>query len=56
MQQELENGPGLAADWSVVKDWKESSRYERQNPKKGKDMLDAIAKVGGVFECIKKYW
>jgi len=43
--------------WDSVKDWNESSRYERKTKKVARELLEAITDARhGVFPWIKKYW
>jgi HEPN domain-containing protein len=56
LEQEFRNDPTLAEKWNIVKDWKETSRYETHGRKKAKDMLQAVDHPEGVLACIKKYW
>lgn len=45
----------LAANWSVVKSWEVSSRYELSTLN-GRDMTAAVGSKNGVLKWIKKYW
>jgi HEPN domain-containing protein len=47
----------FASNWNTVKDWNESSRYQRNNSKEAHDLYSAITdKKDGVFNWIKQYW
>jgi hypothetical protein len=49
--------PALALNWSIVKDWRERSRYERHSPAKAQQMIDAVTdSVNGVLPWIKARW
>lgn len=49
--------PLLAANWVIVKDWSERSRYERHSIPKAQRMIDAVAdNVNGVLPWIKAHW
>lgn len=50
--------PQLAANWRVVKEWSESSRYAVDTTEKSAhDMLTAIAdETSGVLTWLKKLW
>jgi hypothetical protein len=49
--------PDLLANWGVVKDWSESSRYARTTKAKAEELYDAITdKRHGVFPWIKLRW
>lgn len=42
--------PGLATNWSIVKDWNERSRYERHSLSKAQSLYEAITdKTDGVL-------
>jgi HEPN domain-containing protein len=44
-------------NWTVTKDWSESSRYERQSEKKVEDFYRAITdQKDGVFKWIQHFW
>jgi HEPN domain-containing protein len=47
----------LEANWVIVRDWNESSRYTRKTKKKAGALYDAITdKKHGVFLWIKSRW
>lgn len=45
----------LAANWAIVKDWTEQSRYVRSGLN-GTDMYEAVTGADGVFPWIKTHW
>ena len=47
--------PALEANWAVVKDWNEESRYKISGLS-GKDIYKALLGPDGVLTWIKKYW
>lgn len=48
---------GLQINWSIVKDWSESSRYEKHTKQEAEDILSAVTdKNEGVLKWIKQYW
>ncbi|HEV3238494.1 MAG TPA: hypothetical protein VGZ25_16025 [Gemmataceae bacterium] len=50
-------GSDLADNWSVVKDWTESSRYHRNNEQNAKALIEAITHAAsGVLPWIKARW
>jgi HEPN domain-containing protein len=56
LKVQLKN-PTFAINWTLVKDWKETSRYETQTSLKARDLLSAITDgKNGVFKWIKQYW
>lgn len=56
-EREYKKNKQLELNWSIVKDWSESSRYEKHSEQKANDMLNAISDAnGGVFTWIKQYW
>lgn len=47
----------FAAYWSVVKDWNESSRYEKIPGLRARDMIQAVSDSGhGVLTWITRHW
>ena len=55
LEKDMKANPGLAANWGVVKSWKEESRYVTSGLK-GKDFFDAIVGPDGVLPWIKQRW
>ncbi|MBY0526348.1 MAG: hypothetical protein K2R98_23340 [Gemmataceae bacterium] len=50
-------GSDLAYNWSIVKDWTESSRYERNTEPEAKALIDAVTHAAnGVLPWIKARW
>ena len=47
----------FAANWAIVKDWKETSRYEVIEEIKAKELFNSITPTnGGVLKWIQQYW
>jgi hypothetical protein len=47
----------LEANWSIVKDWTEESRYRRNDETKAKALIEAITHAtNGVLPWIKSHW
>jgi HEPN domain-containing protein len=47
----------LRANWGVVKDWSERSRYQVRDAQAAQDLFDAIADASdGVLEWLKQHW
>lgn len=47
----------LSANWTIVEDWTESSRYDRKSPDETQKLYDAITDmVNGVLPWIKWRW
>jgi HEPN domain-containing protein len=58
-QRDADAPPGSdrADNWSIVKDWTESSRYERNPETKAKALIEAITHAAdGVLPWIKARW
>ena len=54
---DIKTNPSLEANWAIVKDWTEQSRYRKSIPATmAKDMYSASASKGGVLTWIKKLW
>ncbi len=44
-------------NWSIAKDWKETSRYDEITKEKAEGLFKAIADVpDGVYQWIQRYW
>lgn len=49
--------PGLGANWTVVCDWSEHSRYSDYNQESAKTLIEAIGHPAeGVLTWIMRYW
>jgi hypothetical protein len=49
--------PLLAANWLIVKDWSEESRYESRTVAEATDLIDAIREPNhGVLQWVKIHW
>jgi HEPN domain-containing protein len=47
----------LATNWTIVREWKEDSRYERWSRTEALSLLTAITEdAHGVLPWIKRYW
>ena len=58
LEKELKTKPSLALNWSIVKDWKETSRYDlSRTAAEAKDFYSAlVARQNGVLPWIRKRW
>ena len=57
LDENMKRNKAFAKHWGLVKDWKESSRYEKHNEKKARDFFSAVAdKKHGVLQWLKQYW
>ncbi len=51
------NNPTLEANWSVTKDWKETSRYDDKTEREARDLLEAVDNdPDGVFRWVQARW
>jgi hypothetical protein len=49
--------PAFGGNWGVVKDWKETSRYERKSEFEARALFEAIAnEPDGVIRWIQSHW
>jgi len=49
--------PALGSYWGIVKDWKETSRYEEKTELQARDMFEAVNhKPDGIFVWIQSRW
>jgi HEPN domain-containing protein len=53
----LRAGPAMDANWIIVKDWSETSRYERKTIADATGLLKAIEdQTGGLLPWVQKRW
>jgi hypothetical protein len=55
LDRDMQNNPGLAANWNTVKVWTEESRYKTAGLN-GSDLHLAITGNNGVLSWIAKHW
>lgn len=49
--------PAMDANWIIVKDWSETSRYERKTVADANGLLQAIEdQKGGLLPWVQKHW
>ncbi len=53
---DFRDDPVLERRWAIVKQWNEASRYHKQGKGKAGAIIDAVAGVRGLLECIKEHW
>ena len=54
---DMKRNKTFADNWGTVKDWKESSRYEKHTEKDARDLFSAASdKKHGVLQWLKQYW
>jgi hypothetical protein len=47
----------LGANWLIVKDWDEKSRYQQWNESQARELYEAISdSTNGVLQWIKGHW
>ena len=52
-----ETDPVFRANWAVVKDWSEQSRYQSRQPQQAREILDAVNDPQhGVLRWLKENW
>jgi HEPN domain-containing protein len=57
LDNEMSSDTAFANNWTTVKDWKETSRYEIHNPQNAIDIFEAIIdKRHGVLRWLKRHW
>lgn len=57
LDREIKSNPNFAVNWTIVKDWSETSRYEKHTDKEAQALYFAIAnRKQGVLQWIKQYW
>lgn len=56
-EQEVQHDPAFRANWAVVKDWNEATRYQDRNAGQATEMLAAIRDPRhGVLQWLKRNW
>jgi HEPN domain-containing protein len=54
---ETQRDPDFEVNWAIIKDWKESSRYERHEAATAKSLYRAVAdSKHGVLRWLKHHW
>mgnify|MGYP001098975205 CR=1 FL=1 len=54
---EMKSNPKFEVNWSIAKDWTETSRYEKHTEKEAQALYVAIAdRKQGVLQWIKQRW
>lgn len=57
IKDERTRNRNLAINWTIVKDWRASSRYEKHSRKDAEDLYSAIVnQQNGVLKWIRAYW
>jgi HEPN domain-containing protein len=57
LNAEINSNANFSTKWNVVKDWRETSRYEIHDKQKAKDIYNSIVnRKNGVLRWIKQYW
>jgi HEPN domain-containing protein len=57
LDQALRANSAMNANWIIVKDWSESSRYERKSVADATELLKAIEdQTGGLLPWVQKRW
>lgn len=56
-KDERKRNPRLEINWTIVKDWRASSRYEEHSRREAEDLFSAIVnRQDGVLKWIRTYW
>jgi hypothetical protein len=57
LDNEMSSDSAFANNWSTVKDWKETSRYETHSPQKAIDLFEAVNnRKHGVLRWLRRHW
>ncbi len=57
LEKEMKSNPNFGVNWSIVKDWSETSRYEKHTDKEAQALYFAVAnRKQGVLKWIKRHW
>jgi HEPN domain-containing protein len=53
----LQTDPTLSVNWTIVRDWRENSRYARPSRQDSEALLDALgARKHGILAWLKHHW
>ena len=57
LEQKIAGSPNFVANWKLIKDWSEDSRYKLNTEAEARDLYSAItARKHGILSWIKKHW
>ncbi|NIR14928.1 HEPN domain-containing protein [Candidatus Bathyarchaeota archaeon] len=57
LSKEMKRDSEFASNWGIVKDWKETSRYERRTRQEAEAIYAAITnREHGVLKWIRQHW
>jgi HEPN domain-containing protein len=57
LEREMKLNPNFGVNWGIVKDWSETSRYEKHTEKEAHALYSAVAtRKYGVLQWIQRYW
>lgn len=57
LETSIRGNVDFATNWALVRDWKETSRYEDHDFRKARDIYYAItSRRNGVLKWIRNYW
>lgn len=57
LKDERKRNPNLAINWTIVKDWRAESLYEKHTRKEAQDLYSAIVnRQNGVLKWIRQHW
>ncbi|MBN2024574.1 MAG: HEPN domain-containing protein [Pirellulales bacterium] len=57
LDAEIKRDRDFEANWSVVRDWSEESRYEWHSAKEARDLYSAITgRKHGIMQWLRKHW
>jgi HEPN domain-containing protein len=56
LTQDSASDTRLSANWAVVKDWNESSRYGVFGRVEASDLVQAVAGQGGILQWLRQHW
>ena len=57
LEHKTKESPNFVANWKLVKDWSENSRYRKSTATEARDLYDAItAQEHGILPWIEEHW
>jgi hypothetical protein len=57
LAQDMQTDKVLEQNWAIVKDWKETSRYERRSAAEAQALYEAVSdNQHGVFRWLQQHW
>ena len=57
LSQDMQAEPRLAQNWSIVRNWREDSRYTRRSQIEAEELVNSVAaRSHGFFRWVRRHW